>query len=206
MIVYIVRHGESEGNVANVHQGAHVSLSEIGKSQAALVAHRFKRIPVEVVMASDYVRTVQTAEIINEVIQKPIEITPLLEEIHRPSEIVGYGVHDPVVTKTKQEIKKHRDEPEWHYSDEENFFDFKLRARECLRMIEDRSESKILCVTHGLMLCMIMSVIIFGDELTPALFEKMFHQFHNQNTGITICKHDESGWHLITWNDHAHLG
>ncbi len=206
MIVYFVRHGESEGNVANIHQNAEVTLSEIGQSQAKMAGYRFKKIPVDVVIASDYVRTMQTAEIINHTLQRPMETSSLLREMRRPSEVVGKGIHDPYVTEIKQTIKDHRNEPEWHFSDEENFYDFKLRAKTCLHMLEDRSESHILCVTHGFFLCMIISIVVFEDDLTPTLFEKMYHQFHNSNTGITTCEHDENGWHLLTWNDHAHLG
>lgn len=206
MIVYCIRHGESEGNAHNLHQSVETPLSEIGKSQAKLAGYRLKKTPIDVILTSNYVRTVQTAEIINTILQKPLTIEPLLRELKRPTEIENKNEQDPWVMKVKQEINLHRDEPEWHYSDEENFFDLQLRARECMRMLEDCDESNILCVTHGMVLCMIMSVIIFGDELTPSLFEKMYHQFHNRNTGITIFEHDIDGWNLLTWNDHAHLG
>jgi probable phosphoglycerate mutase len=206
MIVYFVRHGESEGNALGQHQSFETGLSEIGRSQAAFASLRFKKIPIDVILASNLTRTIQTAEIINSSIQKQIIPTPLLREIHRPTEVLGRKIDDVIDIEIQRMIHDHRNYADWHYSDEENFYDFRLRARECLRMIEGREESKILCVTHGIMLVMMLSVIIFGDELTPDLFGKMTHQFHAQNTGITICKYDDHGWRLITWNDHAHLG
>lgn len=206
MIVYFVRHGESEGNAKNIHQNAETPLSQIGRSQATLAGHRFKTIPIDVILASSMIRTQQTAEIINGALHKQIETTPLLREIHRPSEIVGKNVHDPAVEGVKTLISDHRYEPDWHYSDEENFYDFRLRARTCLRMLGDRKESKILCVTHGIMLVMLMGVIIFEDDLTPDLFQNMLRQFHTQNTGITIVECVNKKWRLETWNDHAHLG
>lgn len=175
MIVYFVRHGESEGNAANQHQTPETPLSQIGQFQATRAAHRFKHIPVEVILSSDYIRTLQTATAINTVLQKQIVPTPLLRELRRPSEMVGRTINDPAVVKIKQLISDHQSEPEWHYSNEENYFDFSQRARACLRMIGDREESKILCVTHGFVLCMLISTIIFGDQLTPALFETMYH-------------------------------
>jgi probable phosphoglycerate mutase/uncharacterized phosphatase len=206
MIVYFVRHGESEGNAKNIHQCLETELSDIGFSQANHVARRFKNIPIDVILSSDYVRTLQTASSINSVIRKEIIPTPLLREYRRPSEVVGKNILDPIVVDIIKTQKNHRDENDWHFSDEENTFDFLRRARLCLDYIGSRSESKVLCVTHGLMLCALLSIVVFGDNLTPLLFEKIYQSFHSQNTGITIFKYEEDTWKLITWNDRDHLG
>lgn len=206
MKFYLVRHGESEGNALAIHQNATTSLSEIGKSQAKIMARRFIKIPVDTILSSDYVRAKQTAEAIGVVVNKEVEENILLREIKRPSELIGKSIHSSEVEIIKQEIKKHRDDSTWHYSDEENFFDFYSRARQCLKMLSQRQENNIVVVTHGFFLCMLISCIVFENDLTPILFEKMYHQLYNENTGITMCEYKDNRWQLITWNDHAHLG
>lgn len=206
MKFYLVRHGESVGNALAIHQDAMTPLSEIGESQALMMAHRFKKIPIDTILSSDYVRAKQTAGAISLVVNKSVEESVLLREIRRPSELIGKSIHEDGVTLIKQQIENHRDDPAWHYSDEENFFDFYSRARQCLKFLGQREENNIVVVTHGLFLCMLISCIVFENDLTPVLFEKMYHQFHNQNTGITMCEFDDHRWQLITWNDHSHLG
>lgn len=122
MIVYFVRHGESEGNATNTHQSKTTPLSDIGKDQAKLLAKRFRHIPVDTIIASDYLRTQQTAEILNQEIQKNLELTPLLREFKNPSEIQGKKSNDPLVMEIKKQVLQHKNDPNWHYSDDENFF------------------------------------------------------------------------------------
>jgi ribonuclease H / adenosylcobalamin/alpha-ribazole phosphatase len=80
-VLWIVRHGQSAGNVARdlaTEQGAHriplelrdvdVPLSDLGREQAAALGKWFARRPEqpEVVLASTYLRAKQTAEIFRE--------------------------------------------------------------------------------------------------------------------------------------------
>jgi broad specificity phosphatase PhoE len=81
MRVYFVRHGERNGNRNTFYASREVPLSEHGKRQAALVAERFISIPVEVIYSSSYVRTRETAEILNSVIKKEIRYDSRIEEL-----------------------------------------------------------------------------------------------------------------------------
>src|SRR3990167_1331844 len=62
---YIVRHGQSTGNINNIIQG-HLDhpLSELGKKQAKERAKSFSNIKFDLVFSSDLLRARQTAEII----------------------------------------------------------------------------------------------------------------------------------------------
>ena len=57
--VYFVRHGSTEGNEQGAYQQVHTPLSALGRRQAACVARRFERVPVEIVITSDMVFTVR---------------------------------------------------------------------------------------------------------------------------------------------------
>ena len=77
--IYLVRHGESEDNVAEesggVYKGSQSLLTEQGREQARFVAKRCAELDVDVVIASTYPRARETADIINEHTAKPIEYT-----------------------------------------------------------------------------------------------------------------------------------
>ena len=78
----LVRHGETEGNAANLAQGHYdVPLNEKGMAQAKLLAERLKHWCFDAVYSSDSTRTLQTAEPLLE--QRPeleIATTPALRE------------------------------------------------------------------------------------------------------------------------------
>lgn len=66
-MIYIVRHGQTEKNKANVLQGrSDVPLNEAGRQQAEEVRDRFREagISFDLVYTSPLIRAVQTAEII----------------------------------------------------------------------------------------------------------------------------------------------
>ena len=65
MVLYIVRHGETDWNVEHRYLGStDLPLNERGLEQAAALADRFRDIPLAAVYASDLSRSYQTAEII----------------------------------------------------------------------------------------------------------------------------------------------
>ena len=63
--IYLVRHGESEANVAGLH-GLDTKLTETGKKQAKLLAQQFKKIHFDAIFSSPLVRAKETAAIIAE--------------------------------------------------------------------------------------------------------------------------------------------
>lgn len=215
MKVYFVRHGQSESNKLQIHQDSADLLSDEGLKQGNVVAHRFKKINIDVILSSDYIRALDTAEEIAKVTNKKIEVTELLRERKRPSSLVGkrYDSEEVLHANEKMETQKHM--PDFHHSDEENHTEALNRAQMLLRFLEKRQEENILVVTHAAFMRFILTCIVFGPNATVQQFEKMYDSFRMHNTGITICKYKEglrslykkeTYWYVDTWNDHAHLG
>jgi len=204
--VYFVRHGESEGNEKAVHQSPQTPLTEKGRVQAGFMAKRFESIPIDIVVSSTLERARETAAFIAKQIGHDIVYSELFQEVRRPSMIMGKGHDDPEAAKIIKEIKKRYTDESWRHSDEENFVLLKARALQALRFILDRPEKNILVVTHGEILCAMMSAMAFDDSLTADIFQKLNHNFATSNTGITKVEYSNFGWYVITWNDNAHLG
>ncbi len=207
--IYLVRHGLSEGNISNIHQFSHTPLSDKGRSQAAFLANRFKNITLDQIVSSPFERARETAEIINTTLAKPISFDENLGEYRRPSAVWGKDQSLPEVSDLKNQIEKRWAE-DWRHSDEETFTEFRSRVVKAIDNLLELDQQKILVVTHGLTIRMILAVMAFGPEVSAHEFRKLFHFFMTENTGITICEHHQYQdgrfqWKLITANDHEHL-
>lgn len=84
MLLYLVRHAQSEGNAKIPGAGKDAVLTDLGHRQAAAAGAALAalRQPVDHVVASPYVRTLQTAEAIRRATGAPASIVPLLHEHH----------------------------------------------------------------------------------------------------------------------------
>lgn len=205
MKIYFIRHGESELNALDIHQYKNTKLSKNGIEQAKTVARRFKNIPIDIILSSPYIRTRQTAEEINRVIKKDILYTDLLRETKRPSELEGKHTKDDYALTIKKQIKLNRGNKNWHFSDEDNFYDIKKRVSAFLNFLNALKEENILAVTHGTILRYILCSMMLGENYDPQYFEKINHFYKTDNTGISIFIKQQDRWKLLSWNDHSHL-
>jgi len=209
--IYFVRHAESLGNVAEIQQHAEIDLSENGHGQASSVAERFLNISIDIVIASDMLRAQKTARAIAEKTKKELVLSALFHERKRPSETKGLWIGSDEAQAVQNAIIEHADDPAWHYSDEENYFDLRERARKAIHYLEERKEKTLAVVTHGVFLKMLIATMLNPDIL-PREFLRLASFLFPQNTGITWCQKghpkavDKNIWQMVTWNDHSHLG
>lgn len=207
-LIYFVRHGETILNAKNIRQGPEGSLSDLGRTQALDTAKRFpkERGRPQVIIASPYQRTRETAEIIASELNMRVEYSDLLVERRNPTEIIGHEGGDREVRAIVDRIDKSYHADDLRYSDEENFIDLKERARKLLFFIKERSEQRIIMVTHGIFLKMVVAYMLHGEKLTASEYNSL--SFYNpiNNASMAICsyqshwfKNDE--WKVLVWND-----
>jgi broad specificity phosphatase PhoE len=204
--VYFVRHGSTPGNEGNVYQHPDTPLSENGIEQAKAVARRFESIKADVIISSDMSRAITTAEEISKHNNTRLEINSLFKEILRPSVVRGKSTEQAEVADIMDQIKANWENPAWHHSDEENFYDLKERGMKALEHLYSRKEDSIIVVSHGHYLRMLIGLIIFGDDLTAQIYKRISKTFYTANTGITMCTLFEGKLSINTWNDYEHLG
>ena len=207
--VYFVRHGESEGNVGDVWQDSTAALTEHGRVQAGVVGDRFSALPVDIIVASDMKRALQTADIIADRIKCEVVHSSLFNERRRPSEQLGEFKENETAKEAEMLMKTYFNDPQFRYSDEENFCDLKFRAEELMQFLEERPEDHVLVITHEILMRIILAYISHGKDLTAEEGKQFFRTFHMNNTGITTVASNEgdnkSNWDLLTWNDYSHL-
>lgn len=204
--VYFVRHGESVLNARDIHQPVHVELSARGREQAHILAQRVSTLQVDRIISSSAARAKQTAEIIGTKIGQSIASSALFLEGRRPAEVIGKPHADPGVQRIHKQVEAHYSDADWHFSDEENYADLRNRARKALEYVLSQPERNIVVVTHGIFIAMLLSVMAFGDRLSPQEALAMRKFTFITNTGITICDYVGERWRLVTFNDYAHLG
>jgi probable phosphoglycerate mutase len=80
VIVWVIRHGETELNARRVVQPAATPLSERGREQARRVARRLAREGIAHILSSDLLRARETAEVLRRATGSRVELEPLLQE------------------------------------------------------------------------------------------------------------------------------
>lgn len=207
--VFLVRHGESEGNAGTHYQNAETPLTQKGVEQAGFIAQRATKLGLDTILASTMIRAQQTARIIAEAVGIPFASSELFVERRRPTEQINQPKDDPLVMAAEEAILRSSSMPGIRFSDEENFDDLNVRSAQALALLESLPGQRILVVTHGVFLRNIVAQVIFGQRLTGEDCGRVLESFIASNTGITVLQFDpdrKKQWKLLTWNDHAHLG
>ncbi|MEK7641800.1 MAG: histidine phosphatase family protein [Patescibacteria group bacterium] len=205
--IYLVRHGESEGNVGLYRQGPQSPLTEKGREQARVIAERFRHVPLDGFVSSTMTRAHETAEIISAVIGKPFDRSELFIERLRPSAQYGMPKKSPESAAIDKILLENYADPDFRFADEENFKDLDERAQKSLDFFLEHPGEHILVITHGLFMRVLVGKVIFGDQLTGKLCDGLFRAMKTHNTGLSIFVHDQEkgGWVVRSWNDHSHL-
>jgi len=207
-IIYFVRHGETENNAKGIRQDASGSLTEKGRAQALATAKRFPKEKgrPQIIIASPYQRTKETAAIIAKELHLKVKYSPLLTERRNPSEVVGHAGTEPEVRQIIDRIDNSYHADDLRFSDEENFTDLKNRAKKLLRYISWRPQKRIIMVTHKIFLKMVVAYMEHGDSLTASEYNSLSYFNPIDNAGMAIClytshwfKKDE--WQVLVWND-----
>ncbi|MCA9354757.1 MAG: histidine phosphatase family protein [Candidatus Kaiserbacteria bacterium] len=89
MEIYLVRHGQTDGNLQRRHQVEHSVLTKLGKEQAEEAGKELKKFKPTHLVASSLVRAIETARIIGEECDLTPEISSHFIEIARPKEMYG---------------------------------------------------------------------------------------------------------------------
>jgi len=211
--IYLVRHGESEANVAKVH-GGDPSLTELGRQQAEFIAERVSKLPIQHIVSSTLKRAHTTAEAIGRKINLPVETSDLFIEIEGPSEFDGIGYTDPRSVEVFTKLRENYGVPGWRYGDAEVFEDQTKRAQAALEFLLQKEEEHIVVASHGLFLRLLLAHFVFGPTPSARECQKIMRGFETQNTSLSIVDHKEewfdgtpleNPWQIVVWNDQAHL-
>ncbi|MDC9604282.1 2,3-diphosphoglycerate-dependent phosphoglycerate mutase GpmB [Xenorhabdus griffiniae] len=202
--VYLVRHGETEWNVARRIQGQSDSpLTETGRRQAHLVAQRVKSENITHVITSDLGRTRQTAEIIARACGCDIILEPRLRELN-----MGVLENRELTSLTPKEESWRKSlvdgTPNGRIPEGESMDEVSTRMRAALEnCLNLPAGSRPLLVSHGIALVSLICSILG----LPANSER---RLRLRNCSISRVDYQDSpwlapGWIVETTGDITHL-
>ncbi len=206
--VYLVRHGQSVGNLENIFQDESSPLSENGIRQSKKLALRFRSVPIDLIVAASTRRALETAQIIAKRLGKRIVESSLFVEVRKPSIFFGRKVGENIAM-----LQKWRNDffAQRKVGDGETYRQVLKRASEALEFLENIEAHSILVVTHSSFLRVLMALAVLEDEVTPQIIRKLWLYSSLSNTGISAISYYEKYWDgsprwvLETYNDSAHL-
>lgn len=204
--IYLVRHGESEGNVQKIYQGPDVPLSPDGHRGAKAVAERIATLEIDEIIASHFVRAQQTAGHISEKIEKEITTVESFHEVLNAQSVWGKSLHDEETADYVKERKEQFTNPEWNIDGAENYFDVWKRIKDSVAFLENIAAKNIVVVSHGNFLRLLASFLLVQKTTNVEEHMCVYNSLQGMsNVGITEFFYDEGEWRLFIWNDHAHF-
>jgi len=209
-IVYIVRHGQSDDNVAPVFQAYNSPLSASGKEQAERLASRIEQLDFEALISSPQERAKQTAQAIALKTNKRVELSDLFIERFKPTSINSKPYDDTQALNTWRDWEKSLLNTGRKVEDGENYDDMIRRADGALDYLQRRDEKSLVVVSHGHFIRTLVARVLLGSEINPMSLKRFYNLISIENTGITVLHfrvaYEESAcWRLWSLNDHAHF-
>ena len=196
--IYLIRHGRQNSTLCNVD----VPLAEEGKKQAELLGPRLAGYGIQKIYHSTLIRARETAQILNEFLQIPIQELPFIQEV----DFGGFtGKTEEEISEVYGEYKKQRSthKEDIPYPDGgECGQDVVERAMPVIRKICSEPEEVTAVVTHGGVIRSLCACITGTEQR-----HKLKYGIDLENTSITEILYDEKRdlFFLERFNDYAHL-
>jgi len=205
MNLYLIRHGRTTHNETGQVAPLSSPLSDLGINQAMNVAQRLKDTHFDKIFSSDLARAKDTASYIAKQHNMDVVTSALIREHKKPSEMEGLAHDSEEAQRIYKIIEDNMEDPAWHYSDDENYYDFRGRLIKFMQEVEKEKGENILAVSHSLVIRLLVCLTILGRDLKASHFQVARWRMRAMNTGVTVLEYDKGEWSLLTFNDIAHL-
>jgi len=192
----LVRHGQTEGNAAGIHQGQiHGKLSAKGIAQAKKLALRLKDEKIDAIFTSDLARASDTvAEVAK---YHNVKVIPCKEIRERTS-----GVFDGVTREEYHAAVKAsgKSRVEFRPENGENYVDLRERVKKFLGLLmRDYDEKTVLVCSHWG-----VNVVILGLAMNKTL-EESVETFKQENTCVNVIEFSKGETAVRVLNCAKHL-
>lgn len=199
MIIYLIRHGETQWNRSLKVQGKlDIPLNENGIMQAKIVASLFKDIKIDAIYSSNLSRAYVTAKIIANELKLNVNINPFLQEINM-GRWEG-SLWDDIKIEYKDFINRWQQDIEnIPIPDGESYLEVQKRVYKafCDIISKYNIESKIIIVSHGIALKVLITKLIDISIQTA-------HKFSLDNASISSIIY-ENNFKINFLNNTFHL-
>ncbi len=192
MVLYLVRHGETDWNRLKKIQGqTDVPLNETGKEQARKLAMRFSGIPVDFIYSSDLSRAYETGAEVGRTLGIPVHACDQLRE-RSFGRLEGYTAEE--IERRFNGFPQEREQMIAYGMETKEETERRIYSR-LKQLMEKHFREKILVVSHG------GSIRSFVENIAG----ERLNQWKLDNTGINHIIYQRPGWQVIKVNDISHL-
>jgi probable phosphoglycerate mutase len=192
--VFIVRHGQTDHNVAKILQGhLNTPLNSTGRSQAKKAGKKFEHFQFDSIYSSDLTRCRDTAQLVVESLENPVDIkfTELLRE-RNMGIMEGKYLHEAIAF-AEMEGKNFRD-----YGEADHEFIQRIAKILNKALTENKTKKNVLLVSHGGTIRSFLKILKY-DNKDVSIY----------NTSVTVVdfnRHDFNIFEVKTVGDTKHLG
>jgi len=192
----VMRHGESEGNVARIWTSARVGypLTERGRAQARAAGGRVADRGVSAVYGSPLVRAHETAAEVAEVLGLEVRVLEGVEELHVG---VHEGSHDDDVAPIAMEVFgrwMREGDLEHGFQGGETGHQIAARMSEALNRVADaHPDEAIVVVSHG------GSMAVGVAALCDNIGVEFVGEHMLRNTDVVEIVRSDAGWQCVAW-------
>ncbi len=194
MKLYLIRHGESEGNLARRHTGqSDVPLTEKGRRDALRAGRLLEGIAFDRVFSSDLTRAIQTQQLA--LPEAAAVRSALLRELD-VGDLAGWLVEDckAQLGETYFDCRRKRDFTP--YNGESNTMQ-RQRLQTFLDTLPLDSEETVALFCHaGIVTCM--------AEITLEL-DNAYYTMACDNGSVSVFSYADGRWRLLKWNHTGEL-
>lgn len=198
--IYLIRHGEAEGNIYRRAQGQYESeLSAKGERQVAALAERFREEKIDALYSSDLRRTQKTAGAITKYHDLPLHLDARLRELALGAwEDVPFG---DLEWRYGEQMDYFNNDPErWHAEGAESFAQLKARMRAVIdELAEKHAGETVVCCSHGMAIRALLSDILGVPSA------QIFKVPHGDNTAVSLLEAENGQVRVSYMNDVSHL-
>ncbi len=198
--VYLIRHGEAEGNICRRAHGHYNStITDRGYRQIAALAKRFSQEHFDAAYASDLIRTQTTALAVTRVHKLPLHTDPRLREV-----CVGEWEDKTWTWLTRFDhdrlIRFNTDAGHWQVEGGESMETVLARMTAALHdIVAAHPDETVAVFSHGMALRLLVGTL---QGLSIAEIDKTGH---GENTAVTKLEADGNDIRVVYRDDDSHL-
>ncbi len=204
MEVYLVRHGQTDGNVGHRHQHTATHLNERGQAQAQAVAAAIAALNPTHLITSTHVRAMETARVIAQKTNLLPETYPAFEELHQSQSMVGerlVGLHAFTYM-----LAWFIGMPAASRHDGETYAAFVTRLATARKHLEELpADARVVIVSHSVFINFFVEHMQRPQRMNIVrAVVRLVHILTLKNTSITHVRYQKprtgytgTGWHIV---------
>lgn len=172
--MFLIRHGETRANSGFRHQGPMEPLTERGREQVHTLIAYLKSQNIDTLIASDFERARETADMVGRELRLMYSIEPSVCEFIRPASLYGQHYFSLSSLRYIFDLYRNRLNLLWDREGAENLAHVRERVRDARLMVESLPGKRVAVVSHRIFMTMFTETVCYDRPLSLWRFFRGF--------------------------------